>query len=272
MTAPQTTATEFVKVGRSQLRVAVSGKGRPLLLLNGVGGNLEMWAPLVPALNAETIAYDAPGTGHSGTPWVPLPIPVLARQAVRLLDTLGFTTVDVLGISLGGVIAQQVAIRYPERVRRLVLASTTWGMPAYPGRISAWRTLLSPARYYLPGHYERRAADFLGGRIGRDPVLAHRYGETRRAHPPRPVGHLYQLCGGATWTNLPWLHRIQAPTLVLSGDDDPLVPLPNARILARLIPDTQLHVVRHGGHLVLLDSVDEVAPVLNEFLDGDQSE
>src|SRR5204863_501031 len=81
-----------------------------------------------------------------------------------------------------------------------------------PGRLSAWRTLLSPARYYLPGHYERCAADFLGGRIGRDPVLAHRYGETRRAHPPRPVGHLYQLCGGATWTNLPCLHRIQAPT------------------------------------------------------------
>jgi pimeloyl-ACP methyl ester carboxylesterase len=173
MTAPQTAATELVKVGRSQLRVAVSGTGRPLLLLNGVGGNLEMWDPLVPALNAETIAYDAPGTGHSGTPWVPLPIPALARQAVRLLDTLGFTEVDVLGISLGGVIAQQVAIRYPERVRRLVLASTTWGMPAFPGRIGAWRTLLSPARYYLPGHYERRAAQFLGGRTGRDPEVAH---------------------------------------------------------------------------------------------------
>src|SRR5207253_312211 len=159
--------------------------------------------------------------------------PPLARQAVRRLARFGFSPVDVLGVSLGGGIAQQVAIRYPERVRRLVVASTTWGMPAYPGRISAWRTRLSPARYYLPGHYGRRAADFLGGRIGRDPVLAHRYGETRRAHPPRPVGHLYQLCGGATWTNLPWLHRIQAPTLVLSGDDDPLVPLPNARILAR---------------------------------------
>jgi poly(3-hydroxyoctanoate) depolymerase len=259
-------AQEYVAIGRHRIRVAVQGNGRPLLLINGVGANLDMWNPLLPALNAETIVYDAPGTGRSPVPVVPLSIPKMAKIALRLLDVLGFEEVDVLGVSLGGVVAQQVALRAPERVRKLVLASTTWGVGMWPGSMKAWSVLLSPARYYVPGHYERHAPDFLGGRTGREPELARTYGNVRRAQPPHPVGHFYQLMGGATWTNLPLLHRIKAPTLVLSGDDDPLVRPNNARILAWRIPNSQLRIIPGGGHLVIFDSVDEVAPVLNDFL------
>jgi poly(3-hydroxyalkanoate) depolymerase len=257
---------EYVGIGRQRIRVAVQGSGRPLLLINGIGANLDMWAPLVPALDAETIVYDAPGTGGSALPKLPLSVPQMAKLALRLLDTLGFQEVDVLGVSLGGVVAQQLALSAPKRVRRLVLASTTFGVGAVPGKFRAWATLLSPARYYVPGHYERHAPDFLGGRTGREPDLARSYGQVRRAQPPHVVGHAWQLLGGATWSTLPLLHRIRAQTLVLTGDDDPLVPPANARILNWRIPNSELKVFPGGGHLVIFDSVDEVAPVLNEFL------
>lgn len=262
-TAP---APEFVGIGRHRIKVSVQGHGRPLLLINGIGANLEMWNPLLPALDAETIVYDAPGTGESSMPTFPLSVPQMAKVAIRLLDTLGFDEVDVLGVSLGGVVAQQVALMAPKRVRRLILASTTWGVGAVPGRWRAWATLLSPARYYVAGHYERHAAEFLGGRTGREPELARNYGTVRRSTPPHPVGHAYQLMGGATWTNLPLLHRIKSPTLVVGGDDDPLVPPLNARIIHWCVPHSELKIFPGGGHLVIFDSVDEVAPVFNEFL------
>ena len=257
---------EFVGIGRHRIRVSVQGSGRPLLLINGIGANLDMWNPLLPALDAETIVYDAPGTGASSMPKVPLSVPQMAKVAIRLLDTLGFEQVDVLGVSLGGVVAQQLALSRPDRVRRLVLASTTWGVGAVPGKWRAWATLLSPARYYVAGHYERHAPEFLGGRTGREPDLARAYGTVRRSQPPHPVGHAFQLLGGATWSTLPLLHRIKAPTLVVSGDDDPLVPPMNARIISWRIPNSELNIFPDGGHLVIFDSVDEVAPVLNEFL------
>lgn len=263
MTAPP---VEYATVGRHRLRISVMGTGRPLLLLNGIGANLEMWTPLRTALQAETIAVDMPGTGGSPAPLIPLTIPQLARLAGKLLDTLGYREVDVLGMSLGGVVAQQLAISAKKRVRRLVLGSTTWGLGLIPGRPRAWGTLLSPARYYVPGHYERRAPIFLGGRTGRDPAAARAYGETRRGQPPDLLGHVWQLLGGVTWSTLPFLHRITARTLVLTGDDDPLLPVLNGRVLAWRIPQAELRIVEGGGHLVLLDSVDEVAPILNRFL------
>jgi poly(3-hydroxyalkanoate) depolymerase len=266
VTTTRTVASDFVGIGRHRIRVSVSGTGRPLLLINGIGANLDMWSPLLPALDAETIVYDAPGTGESSMPVLPLTVPQMAKLAIRLLDTLGFEQVDVLGVSLGGVVAQQIALMAPDRVRRLVLASTTWGVGAIPGTWRAWATLLSPARYYVPGHYERHAPEFLGGRTGREPDLARAYGTVRRSQPPHPVGHAFQLMGGATWSTLPLLHRIRCETLVLNGDDDPLVPATNARMIAWRIPNSELRIFPGGGHLVIFDSVAEIAPVLNEFL------
>ena len=209
-----------------------------------------------------------PGTGGSPTPTLPLTIPGLARLTDSLLDVLGFRTVDVLGMSLGGVLAQQLAISRPDRVRRLTLASTTWGLGLIPGRPGAWGSLFSPARYYMPGYYERHASTFIGGRTGHDPARARAYGQLRRAQPPDPLGHLWQLYVGFTWTTLPLLHRVRARTLVLVGDDDPLLAVANARVLAWRIPDAELRVISGGGHLAVVDSVDQIAPLLTSFLGG----
>jgi poly(3-hydroxyalkanoate) depolymerase len=266
MTHPH--SVELVKAGGHEIAVSVAGEGPPLLLINGFGASLSIWDPLRPALNATTIAFDAPGVGRSTMPRLPLTVPQLASSAVRLLDALGHDQVDVLGVSLGGVVAEQLAVQARDRVRRLVLASTTWGVGMVPGKIRAWTTLLSPRRYFVPGYYERTAKNFVGGRTGREPEIAHAYGESRRAEPPALKAHLWQMTTGATWSTLPFLHRINAPTLVLTGSEDPLLRPLNSRILHRLISGAELQIIPGGGHLLIFDSVDEVAPIINNFLHG----
>src|SRR3954469_10345167 len=127
----------YVDVGCHRLRVHVSGTGSPLLLVMGLGGNLEMWQPLRDALpDLQLISFDTPGTGGSSTPSLPMSIPQHAALAARLLATLGYETVDVLGVSWGGVVAQQLAIAHRQRVRRLVLACTMAGATGWPARPS----------------------------------------------------------------------------------------------------------------------------------------
>jgi poly(3-hydroxyalkanoate) depolymerase len=266
---PPHTGHTYVDVGRHRLRVDITGSGPPLLLVMGLGGNLEMWQPLRDALpNRELITFDSPGTGGSSTPSLPLSIPHHAAVAARLLRTLGYGNVDVLGVSWGGVVAQTLAITKPARVRRLVLASTVAGAVGWPGRPSVLRKMMTPRRYYSRAYFDAVAPKIYGGRARRDPASLHGEAQTRLARPPSWRGYFGQVLAISTFTTLPLLHRIQAPTLVVSGDDDPLVPLVNARLLASLIPNATLHVVRGGGHLILFDSAEEVAGVIEPFLAG----
>jgi poly(3-hydroxyalkanoate) depolymerase len=249
-----------------RLRVATSGDGHPLLLVMGLGGHLDMWAPLEQRLHPfgiRTVSYDAAGTGESADYGLPRRLGGLARTAERLLDALGLDTVDVLGVSFGGGVAQQLAHQAPNRVRRLVLAATSSGALSVPGSPRALLALTTPRRYLDADHYRRISPRVFGGLSRRDPAAGA--GE-RFAHPPSLKGYAYQLYAGAGWTSLFWLQRIRQPTLVLAGDDDPIVPVQNGRLLAALIPEARLHVVRGGGHLFLLEQAEEVAPVVADFL------
>jgi poly(3-hydroxyalkanoate) depolymerase len=258
----------FVRVDGDLLRVSVRGEGRPLLLVMGLGGNIEMWDPLERALNArgvQTIAYDASGTGDSPVRWVPLRMPGLARQAARVLDTLAQPTADVLGVSFGGAVAQELALANPHRVRRLVLAATACGIGGVPGNPLSLALLATPLRYYSPA-FLRRTAGVLYGPTTNGHLLREQL-NARRARPPTMWGYFSQLAAGVGWTSLPWLHRIRTPTLVLSGGADPIVPPVNGRILAARIPKARLEVVPNAGHLLLLDHADSCAATITEFLD-----
>jgi poly(3-hydroxyoctanoate) depolymerase len=259
----------YVDVDGVRLRVGIRGTGAPLLLLMGIGGNLEMWAPFEDALDArlvQTITVDAPGTGGSGGYRLPRRMSGLARTMDGLLGALGHDRVDVLGVSFGGVLAQQLAHQAPGRVRRLVLAATGPGLGGVPGSPRVLLRLATPRRYRQPDYFRRIAGDVYGGAARRDPDAMLHGSLARFAHPPSLGGYLAQLYAITGWTSVPWLHRLPQPTLVLAGDDDPIVPLVNAHILSRLMPHARLHVVAGGGHLFLLERPADIAALVTGFL------
>ncbi len=261
--------SESVRVGRQRLRVMVEqrGAGRPLLLVNGIGATGDLFRPFRQHLNdRETIAFDAPGVGGSPEALYPPTMRQLAGLVAGLIDELGHDRVDVLGLSWGGALAQELARRHPRSVRRLVLAATMPGWTSVPGRPLAMSILMSPARYYSPEYLRRVAPTLYGGDIARHPGLLAEHADLRAAQPPTRLGYLYQLSALRRWTSLPWLHRLPHRTLVLAGDDDPIIPLANARILASRIPAGRLHVVEGAGHLFLFTRAEEMAGVVGDFL------
>jgi poly(3-hydroxyoctanoate) depolymerase len=129
--------------------------------------------------------------------------------------------------------------------------------------------LATPARYYNRRLLALSLRHIAGGRTAREPAVLAAHAGERLGRPPDPLGYAFQLYAVAGWSSLPWLKRLRQPTLVLAGDRDPSVPLPNARLLAERIPGAILHVVSGGGHLFLLDEPESVIDTIGTFLDDD---
>ena len=258
-----------VHLGGQRLRVAVrpgAGGAAPLLVCNGIGTPLEALAPFTGALDPAitVVRFDVPGAGGSPPTRLPYSVPWLAWLAGRLMTELGYGRFDVLGISWGGGLAQQLAVQYPRRCRRLVLVATSTGSLMIPARPRVLLHLSSPRRHRDPAHAARIAGDIYGGALRRRPELAAPV--TRAyAEPVSRRGYLYQLLASAGWSSLPWLPFVRQPTLILAGNDDPIIPLPNARLMAALLPGARLHVYP-DGHLGLLTRAADLAPVVSDFL------
>lgn len=271
-TDPKPADQRFVAVDGVRLRVHVRGAGDPLLLITGIGATLDLAEPYATEMvgrGFQVISYDAPGIGQSTGYRRPRRMPGIARTIEHLLDALDQPRVDVLGVSLGGVIAQQLAHQAPDRVRRLMLAATGAGVPGLggvPGSPRAALNMATPRRYRSPDHYRRIAGRLYGGTARHDPDSLLHHSADRFTTPPGLAGYLGQLYALAFWTGLHWLRHLPHPTLVISGDDDPIVPAANGRILARLIPNSRLHIVPGGGHLFLLERPAEIADLTTDFL------
>jgi len=257
-------------IGGRALRVSVrdGSPGRvPLLLCNGLGASLEVLQPFVDELDHRrpVIRFDMPGVGGSRTPLLPYHLMTSAPLLAGLLDQLGYRRADVLGISWGGALAQQFALSRPDRVRRLVLVATGPGALMVPAQPKVLLRMLTPRRHRDPAHAARIAGHLYGGSARTEPTVARDLlHATTRLGPAR--GYFYQLIATAGWTSLPRLGRLRPPVLILAGDDDPIVPLANARIMHWLIPDSELHVYP-GGHLELAARPGYIAPVVQTFLD-----
>jgi poly(3-hydroxyalkanoate) depolymerase len=254
---------QWLRVGIRPLPPGFAAAGPPMLLFNGIGANMELAGLLMAKLDkVETLIFDVPGVGKSPPPMWPYRLFNMAQLARKLLDALGYGTVDVMGVSWGGALAQQFAIQYPKRVRRLVLAATAMGV-MLPGRPRVLMKMVNPRRYIDKGYMKRVAPDLYGGDLRNDSNAIKLFTDhTRGGHP---TGYKYQMLAMLGWTSLPWLWRIKHPTLVLAGNDDPLVPLINARLHAWLLHDSRLHVF-DDGHLFLLTRAQETARIIGEFL------
>jgi poly(3-hydroxyalkanoate) depolymerase len=247
--------------------VSETGEGEPLFLVPGLGCNADMWAPFMEHFeHRRLISFDAPGTGRSSTPLFPVSIAALAALAAAVLENRGVACADTIGFSYGGAIAQQLAYDSPQRVGRLVLAATTCGVGSIFGSAEAMVALATPARFYSRSHFARIAPGVYGGNTGRDPSRRRSNAEARHRFPPSSYGYAMQLLGGMGWSSWHFLADIQHETLVISGDDDPLVPVENARMLASRIPRARLEIVERAGHLFVWDEAEQIGARIDRFL------
>ena len=261
-----------ILISGQSLQVAIrhgSGDQPPLLLFNGIGANWELAKPFLEALTHTTaIIFDVPGVGGSPVPSLPYRPSTLARLAAGLVAELGYSEIDVAGVSWGGGVAQQFAHQYPKLCRRLVLAATSPGAIMVPAGPSVLWKMATPRRYTDKDYMSKVAPEIYGGDFRKDPSLIDAHASAMRG--ARNRGYLYQLLAMTGWTSLPWLWSLPQPTLILMGSDDPLVPPINGRILARLIPNAQLRMI-DDGHLFMVTRPAETARFIEEFLaDGEK--
>ncbi len=259
-----------VALANATLRVAEAGSGPPLLLVNGIGAGFQTWWPFARRLSQRRrlIMFDAPGAGGSPLLRWSARMPGLARLVVELCDALGETQVDVLGYSWGGVLAQQFAHDAPQRVRRLALASTSPGVGGRLPSLGVLALVSSPLPFLSRTYLTRIAPVVYGGEWRRGRATAPRERGRWLEYSPNLIGSFQQLYAISWWTSLPWLHRITAPTLVFSGNQDPLVPVQNAHLLARQIPRARLELIPGGGHFWMLEQPEASAALVDEFLSG----
>jgi poly(3-hydroxyalkanoate) depolymerase len=237
----------------------------PLVLCNGIGARLELLQPFVDQIDPriEVVRFDVPGVGESRLSPFPYTFSGLALLLGRVLSRLGYDTFDILGISWGGGLAQQVAFQYPRRCRRAVLASTATGSLMVPASPRVLGKMITPRRYRDPDYAKSVAAELYGGRLRDEPGLARQLLHDQ-SHVSRR-GYLMQMLAGAGWTSLPALPFIRQPILILAGRDDPIIPMVNARIMHRLLPHSVLHVY-DDGHLGLITQAEELAPLVSDFV------
>jgi poly(3-hydroxyalkanoate) depolymerase len=264
-------ALEFhgITVGAQTLRVAAGGParaGRVLLLFNGIGASVETIAPFAAGFDAtRVVSFDVPGVGGSAAPLLPYRLPDIARLAAGVLDALAIDRVDVFGVSWGGAVAQEFALRHPERCNSLTLAATTAGFVMVPGQLNVLLRLLSPRRYLDPAYLLRVGGRLYGGALRTERELLQVHAQAMRG--PSQRGYLFQLLAMAGWTSWHRLHRIDLPTLILMGADDPIVPAINGRILASRLRRATVETV-DCGHLFVLTRPREVAQRVERFLAG----
>jgi 3-oxoadipate enol-lactonase len=247
----------YASRGAFELYYESTGTGPPALLINGQAMTLATWWRTVPVLaeSFRVLTFDQRDMGRSGhSPW-PYSVSQMATDAVAVLDAADVERAHVYGISLGGMVAQEVALMYPDRVEALVLGATTAGGPG---------TIL--ARPEPLGFFVRAGA--MGSEEAEWAAVPYNYAEeTRRLHGDRiaediarrvldttdALGYIHQVAAAAGHNTVGRLHEIAAPTLVVHGEDDVVIPPSNGRLLAQAIPGAELKVWPDAGHLFMTD-------------------
>jgi 3-oxoadipate enol-lactonase len=259
-----------IKVQEIDLYYEVHGEGDPLMMIRGLGSNADHWYAQVPAFSKKfrVIIFDNRGVGRSDKPDIPYTIQMMAQDTVGLMNGLNIPRAHILGISMGGMIAQEIAIRYPEKVHGLVLGCThCGGKHVVPADEGIGRLF---GEYILTGSEEAAGktlkALFAEKTLREHPEIPGRYQDVSKRFPSSQkflIRQLEAVQGHDSWEDLV---KIKAPTLVLTGSEDVLVPPQNSRILAERIPQARLEVIKDGGHQFLVERADAFNQRVVNFL------
>jgi pimeloyl-ACP methyl ester carboxylesterase len=268
----------MARVGESNIEYYLEGSGPPLLMISGFTAQASGWnEPFIRPLQRhfQTIRYSHRGTGTSDRLSGDITLRDLADDAAGLLTALGIEKAHVMGVSMGGMIAQEMALNHPQRVERLVLGCTTCSggsqakreggaVPAAPEVVD----LLTPKPELSREEQIRRSWPALS-----TPEFIEEHSDVLEERlrlsliNPTPIETaVRQMAAVQAWDAFDRLPEITAPTLVIHGDRDAIVPVANARVLRSRIPGAELHIVRGAAHLFAFEVPEESAAAVQEFL------
>lgn len=245
------------------------GRGEPLLLIAGLGGTHMSWHRTVPLLadRYRVITYDARGVGDSDVPRGHYSMPLLAKDALAVLDDAGIGVANIFGMSMGGMVAQELAIRHPDRVRSVILGCTSCrGLDAVSPDSRVLRLLVQRAwmppdeafRVLVPFIYHPGTAQ---RRIDEDASV-------RATSFPSRRGYLGQLSAVASFRSCSRLAKVRAPTLLLHGADDDLVPAENSAVLSRHLPGARQVLLEEASHMFTTDQPEGTRDAVVAFLES----
>lgn len=249
----------------------VRGEGFPIVMVMGLSANAAWWPPgLIQALAGQykLLLFDNRGAGRTKGPAQEYRIPMFAEDTIGLMDALNIERAHIFGVSMGGMIAQEMALLHPERVEKMVLGCTHCG-PAHSIAASP-RVIgvLMKRDYKTVDEFITQVISILFPEetISRSPILVEELKKRYLIAPIRPDAYARQLQAILHFDSFDRLPRIKAPTLVMTGDRDILVLPQNSVILAQAIPNARLLFLEGCGHSFINQVPDRVFPILKDFL------
>jgi 3-oxoadipate enol-lactonase len=243
------------------------GSGPPVLLIMGLSFTHEMWFRVLPVLSEHyrMIFFDNRGMGRSDVPRGPYRMRLMAQDAAAVLNAAGVSAAHVIGASMGGMIAQELALRHPSRVISLVLGCTSYG-----GLLARWPDLSKAPRNFPTGEEARMSREAALIPLLYSPStpmeLIDEDMRVRAQCSWTYRGFWGQFGGILMWNSYRRLPRIKVPTLVVHGEDDRLVPPQNGRIVAKRIPGARFELIPKAGHILVTDRLDACLGLILDFL------
>ena len=261
---------ERARINGVELAYLLRGNGAPLVMIHGAQGDQSMFADLasVCAGNFRVLTFDQRGSGLSEKPDFDYSIAMLADDTAALMDHVGFSAANIIGVSMGGMIAQELALRHPGKVAALVLGCTT---PGGPKEIRAQGNAFAAAYSLQPMSAEERGkalaeAVFSKGHLARHPEIVAAMIEARRQRPIDPVALSHRMKALSVHDTYDRLPNISCPTLVITGRDDALISWENSRLLAERIPGAALEILDPAGHCFWLERPEDSRAAIVGFL------
>lgn len=258
------------RINGVELAYDLQGVGEPLVMIHGAQGDRSMFSGFVPgfASRFRVLTFDQRGSGQSEKPDMEYSIAMIADDTAALMDHVGFTSAHIVGVSMGGMIAQEFALRHPQRTRSLVLGCTT---PGGPKAVRLGGDALTKAYSTQPISAEERGtalaeAAFTKGYIEQHPEIITAMIEARRQRPLDPVALGHRMKAAYAHDAYDRLPQIQCPTLVITGKDDVLISWENSRSLAERIPGAQLVLLAPAGHCFWMEQPEQSRDAILGFL------
>lgn len=261
----------FIKLENFDLFYEIYGTGEPLVLISGFASGAWIWYKQIEELakNFKVITFDPRGVGQTKiSAETPVSIEAIADDTAKLLEELEIEKTNLLGASFGGFIAQEFAIKYPEKLKKLILACTSFGGANHVAPDMEVLASFAPQpeansfervrRFMLPAFTKEFATQ--------NPDEIEKVCALREANDVPDAVYLQQLAAATTFDTEKRLSKIKAETLILTGDRDLVVPTQNSKNIAKMIPDSQLKIVEGGSHMFFIEKADEFNEIVKKFV------